>query len=150
MLWINRYIPKSKPFPRKGTVPLCKNTVEAIKRKQRAWTKYILDPIYGVRGYIESRNENSYKLYVKARNEVKWLVRKERHEKEKGIAQSSKSNPNNFWKYVNSKRKTTSGIVELPTKKDNSTFIAETDSDKAEVLSDIFSSVFTKYQGTLR
>ena len=48
-----RYIPKSKPFPRitERTVPLCKNTVEAIKRKHRAWTRY-----------IESRNENSYKL----------------------------------------------------------------------------------------
>ena len=68
---------------------------------------------------------------------MKWLIRKEKREKEKGIAQSSKSNTENFWKYVNSKRKTISGIVELHTKKDNSTFVAETESDKAEVLSDV-------------
>ena len=128
-----KYISKSKPFPRKGTVPMCRNTVGAIKRKHRAWIRY-----------IESRNENSYKLYVKARNKVKWMVKKQKREKEKGIAQSSKSNPKKFWKYVKSKRKTTSGVAELHTKKDNSTFIAETDSDKAEVLSDLFSSIFTK------
>ena len=112
---------------------LCKNTVEAIKCKHRAWTRF-----------IESRNENSYKLYAKARNKVKWLVRKEKREREKEIAQTSKSNPKNFWKYVNSKRKTSSGISELHTKRDNSTFIAESDEDKAEVLSDFLSSVFTK------
>ena len=88
-----KFIPRSRPFPRKGTVPLCKNTVEAIKRKHRAWTRF-----------IESRNENSYKLYAKARNEVKWLVRKEKRERGKEIAQTSKSNPKNFWKYVNSRR----------------------------------------------
>ena len=32
---------------------------------------------------------------------------------------------------MNSKRKTISGIFELHTKRDNSTFIAETDEDKA-------------------
>ena len=66
-----KFIPRSRPFPRKRTVPLCKNTVRAIKRKHRAWTRF-----------IESRNENSYKLYAKARNKVKWLVRKEKRERE--------------------------------------------------------------------
>ena len=36
-----KFIPRSRPFPRKGTVPLCKNTVEAIKRKHRACTRFI-------------------------------------------------------------------------------------------------------------
>ena len=58
-----KFIPRSRPFPRKGTVPLCKNTVDAIKRKHRTWTRF-----------IESRDDNSYKLYAKARNKVKWLV----------------------------------------------------------------------------
>ena len=47
-------------------------------------------------------------------------------------------------KYVNSKRKTVSGISELHTMRDNKTFIAESDEDKAGVLSDFFSSVFTR------
>ena len=71
-----KFIPRS--FSRKGTVPLCKNTVEAIKHKHRVWTRF-----------IELRNENSYKLYAKARNKVKWLVRKEKREREKEIAQTS-------------------------------------------------------------
>ena len=64
-----KYIPRSRPFPRKGTVPLCKNTVEAIKRKHRTWTRF-----------IESRDENSYKLYAKARkkSEVACKERKTR------------------------------------------------------------------------
>ena len=95
----------------------------------------------------ESRDDNSYKLYAKARNKVKWLVKKEKREREKEIAQTSKSNPKNFWKYVNSKRKTASGIAELHTKTDDSTFVAESDEDKAEVLSDFFSSVLTKEPG---
>ena len=128
-----KFIPRSRPFPRKGTIPLCKTTVEAIKRKHRLWTRY-----------LESRDERSYKSYVKARNKVKWLVRKEKREKEKGIVKSSKSNPKIFWKYVNSKRKTSSGIGELHIQKDCSIFVADTDADKAEVLSDFFSSVFTR------
>ena len=67
-----KFIPRSRPFPRKGTVPLCKNTVDAIKRKHRTWTRF-----------IESRDDNSYKLYAKARNKVKWLVKKEKREREK-------------------------------------------------------------------
>ena len=86
-------------------------------------------------------------MYAKARNKAKWLVKKEKREREKEIAQTSKSNPKNFWKYVNSKRKTASGISELHTKTDDSTFVAESDEDKAEVLSDFFSSVFTKEPG---
>ena len=30
-----KIFPRSRPFPRKGTIPLCKTTVEAIKRKDR-------------------------------------------------------------------------------------------------------------------
>ena len=48
-----------------------------------------------------------------------------------------------FWKYVNSKRKTKSGVSELHTKKYNLTFIASNDNEKAEVLANFFSSMFT-------
>ena len=77
-------------------------------------------------------------MYAKALNKVKWLVKKETREKEKEIAPTSKFNPKNFWKYVNPKQKTASGISELHTKTDDSTFVAESDEDKAEVLSDFF------------
>jgi hypothetical protein len=44
---------------------------------------------------------------------------------------------------VNSKRKTKTGVSELHDKSESSTFIASSDGDKAEILSDFFSSVFT-------
>ena len=68
------------------------------------------------------------------------LVDKKKKRKEKGITKSSKSNPKNFWKYVNSKPK--ASIGELHIQKDSFIFVA--DADKAEVLSDFFSSVFTR------
>ena len=40
-----------------------------MKRKHRTWTRF-----------KESRDDYSYKLYAKARNKVKWLVKKEKDE----------------------------------------------------------------------
>ena len=62
----------------------------------------------------------------------------------KEIAKNVKSNPKMFWKYANSKRKTNTGISELKFK----TEVGEerkttTDKEKAEVLANFFSSVFT-------
>ena len=59
------------------------------------------------------------------------------------IAESAKTNCKNFWSYINFKRKTRSGVAELHTKSDNTVTIASTDKEKAEVLANFFSSVFT-------
>lgn len=48
-----------------------------------------------------------------------------------------------FWKFVNSKRKTKTGVSELHDKSESGTFIASSDGDKAEILAIFFSSVFT-------
>ncbi|CAC5405383.1 unnamed protein product [Mytilus coruscus] len=58
-------------------------------------------------------------------------------------AENAKSNGKTFWKYVNSKRKSISGISELHTKVNGAEFIASTDNEKAEVLADFFSGLFT-------
>ena len=65
---------------------------------------------------------------------MKKLTRKDRKEKEREVAESAKTNSKNFWKYVNSKRKSKSGISELHVMKDNKTEIARSDAEKAEVL----------------
>jgi hypothetical protein len=44
---------------------------------------------------------------------------------------------------VNSKRKTKTGVSELHDKSESGTFIASSDGDKAEILANFFSSVFT-------
>lgn len=50
-------------------------------------------------------------------------MRKERKEKEREVAESAKTNSIIFWKYVNSKRKSRSGISELHVTKDSKTEI---------------------------
>jgi hypothetical protein len=60
---------------------------------------------------------------------------------EKDIAKNAKTNHKKFWQYANSK----SGIAELKYKNDKGEInITECDKDKANVLANYFSSVFTK------
>lgn len=125
-------IPKSKRGKRKGKMPLSNDTIKCIRRKHRLWTRY-----------METRDSKHYRDYCKARNKVKTVTRKERKMREREIAETAKYNCKNFWKYVNSKRKSVSGISELHTEVDGTPFVATTDSEKAEVLAKFFSSVFT-------
>ena len=68
---------------------------------------------------METRVGQKYQEYVRARNQVKGLVRKAKLEMEKSIARNAKENPKIFWQYANSKRKTKSGIAELKYKDGN-------------------------------
>ncbi len=54
-----------------------------------------------------------------------------------------KSNPKRFWKYANSKRKTKTGISDLKYNNDSGVKLTSNDKEKADVLADFFSSVFT-------
>ena len=47
------------------------------------------------------------------------------------MAETAKTNCKNFWKYVNSKRKSKTGVSELHTTIDGKLKIASEDSDKA-------------------
>ena len=115
-------------------LPLDDKTVAKIKKKHRCWQRY-----------IESRDENKYKEYTRTRNQVKKMVRKAKRNMEMDIAKNVKENPKKFWQYANSKRKTKTGISELKyQKEDGSEGITEGDKQKAEVLANFFSSVFTQ------
>ena len=94
---------------------------------------------------MDTRNNKKYLEFKKVRNQVKSLVKKVKHNMEKDIAKNAKTNPKKFWQYANSKRKTKSGIAELKYKNDKGEkSITECDKDKANVLANFFSSVFTK------
>jgi hypothetical protein len=99
---IDKNIPKSKPRNTKGSIHLSKETVQNIKRKHRLWERY-----------MEDRSKEKHREYCKARNKVKRLTRRGRKEREKQVAESAKTNSKNFWKFVNSKRKTKTGVSEL-------------------------------------
>ena len=62
---------------------------------------------------------------------------------EKEIAKDVKNNLKMFWKYNNYKRKTKSGISELKYKLGNEIITTKKNKDKADLLAEFFSSVFT-------
>ena len=89
---------------------------------------------------MESRNGIHYREYIDIRNETTKLIKKAKKGKENKIAREAKENPKQFWKYINSKRKCQQGISAL--KMEDGTYTTS-DKEKAEVLDDLFSSVFT-------
>ena len=103
--------------------PMMIVSVQNIKRKHRLWERY-----------MEDRSKEKHREYCKARNKVKWLTPRDQKEREKQVAESAKTNSKNFWKFVNSKRKTKTGVSELHDKSESGTFIASSDGDKAEIL----------------
>jgi hypothetical protein len=100
-----------------------------IKKKHRAWTRY-----------IETREERKYIIYTKLRNKVKKIIKLARNRLEEDICNQVKTNPKVFWSYVNSCSRTRSTIPDLHSPKG----MATTDTQKANVLADFFSEVFTR------
>ena len=76
------------------------------------------------------------------RNQVRTITRKVTKQYEKQIALDVKLNPKKFWKYAQSKTKTKSSIPDL-FKAIIQSESTSTDKEKANVLADFFTSVFT-------
>ena len=106
------------------------STMNLIKRKRRIHIKF-----------LNTRNADDKNRYNKIRNEVTTALRKDRLCFERNISKEIKNNNKVFWRYVNSQRSTKTTIPNLQ-RKDGS--MANTDHDKAEVLNQQFSSVFTR------
>jgi hypothetical protein len=132
----DKYTPKRKPraaTDRKGKTNIDLNTLKVIRKKHRCWSRF-----------IETRDGERYKEYCKLRNKVKSLTRKAVKNKEIEIAKDVKNNPKKFWQYTKSKTKTRIGISDLIMNKENGVeTLTNNDKDKANTLSDFFSSVFT-------
>ena len=105
-----------------------------VRKKHRAWNRY-----------LETRQADKYRSYCKIRNKVRKLSKESQIEKEKEIANSVNENPKKFWNYTKSKTKVKPGISDLEyTDGNGEKKTTIDDSEKAEVLSDFFSSVFTE------
>ena len=99
----------------------------------------MLDKIYG-----EQRPQKIQRI-CKIQKQGKDHGKERKIQMEKEIAENAKVNPKMFWQYANSKRKTKSGIGELKTTNSNGEVeTAKTDKERAEVLANFYSSVFTR------
>lgn len=129
---VEKFVPKSKP--KKGVKPkpvwMTGETLTHIKRKRHAWDKY-----------LATRRAEDYETYKQVRNETNEFVKKSKRNYEKHIAQKAKTEPKQFWRYVKCKTKAKSGVFNL--KNDSGEFVSS-DKEKAEVLNEFFSTVFTK------
>jgi hypothetical protein len=130
-------IPKykhSNSGPKKShRTPLDEKTRMKIRKKHRAWQRY-----------IETKDGQKYVEYCKLRNQVKKLTRRSQMLYERGVADDAKTNPKRFWSYTKSKTKTRQGIANLVKGKVNGQEeLTEGDDEKAEVLLKFFSTVFT-------
>ena len=127
----NECIPKKIYKGGKKNKPPWMNTdaLNKIKQKSKAH-----------RRYLKSLSNDDYTTYSRARNQARWECRKAKKQFERCISTEAKKNPKAFYKYVNSKTKTTTGVSNLKTE----TGMATTDQEKAEALNQFFTGVFTK------
>ena len=86
--------------------------------------------------------------YRRLRNQIRSLTRKAKKKLEKHIARQAKSNPKAFWSYSQQKLKTKTGIPDLlkdpKMEKSKNKEYTKDDQEKADVLQNFFSSVFTE------
>ena len=131
---VERCIPKKVMSERtkKYPIPLNVKIRAKIRRKNRLWKKYLL-----------TRDVQAYQEYCRLRNQVRRLTRKAPKIYEKSIISEIKENPKKFWQYTQAKMKTRMGILNL-IKSDSKDDLTNSDSEKAELLADYFSSVFTR------
>ena len=79
--------------------------------------------------------------YLNITNDCNRIIRRAKRKHEQILADESKSNPINFWKYAQSNMKNDCGISTL---KDEAGQICVSDKEKANVLNTFFASVFTQ------
>ena len=128
----SKFIPLRKVNPMKKqrsfhAPPTLLNLIQLKRSAFKTWKKYPTD--------------FNYNIYVKYRNKVKREANKAKCLKEQMVAKSAKINPKMFYQYVKSKTKPKENISSLL--KDDGK-LTENDKEKAEVLNNYFSSVFTK------
>ena len=121
----------------KNQCPLRKVTRDAIKEKSRIHRKMMS-------AFTAEDYQQNQQRYSKARNKVKVLVRKDKRDLERRIAQEAKTKPKLFWSHTRRKLRTKVGVAPLlENKKDKNSLVFE-DEKKANLLQKQFSSVFTK------
>jgi len=112
--------------------PINKELKQLINKKHRLWCRF-----------QETRSEITLNEYKRIRNLVKKECSKLKQKIQNDVACSSKSNPKKFWKFVRSKLSFQSGVADLKVASGENHHYVTDDSEKAEILSDYFSTVYT-------
>lgn len=129
----DKFVPKVKIKPsatRSRRDPVPKPMLDKIREKRRLFKVYKKFP-----------TKLNLDAYARVRNQVKWESRKLVKSKEESLAKEAKNNPKLFYQYVSTKIKPKESVSNL-VKDDGS--ITSSDKEKAEVLNNFFSSVFTQ------
>ena len=92
-------------------------------------------------------NPSLREAYTKSERKVKRLIRQAKRVFEKGLAERSKKNPKELWKYVRNKLRTKSGVSPLLKDVNEPNSLKFDDKEKADILQDQFCSVFTREEG---
>ena len=126
---IERHIPKKKYTTRKN--PWYNRDIDkARKEKKHAWKKY-----------FKNKSPELWSAYTLKRNELTKLINNSKQKYEDKLIMDIKSNPKNLWSYVKRQTKSKNGISCLENEEGN---LIVSDIEKAEILNDFFSSVFTE------
>ncbi|KAL8587806.1 hypothetical protein ACOMHN_021024 [Nucella lapillus] len=112
----------------RGRVP--RELLDKIKIKRKAYNNY-----------KRYKTKANHEAYTRARNQVKWAIRKFTKDRELEVAKNIKKDPKKFFAYVSSKMKPKDKIANL-LKSDKT--LTESNQEKAEVLNSFFASVFTE------
>ena len=138
----HKYVPssnKNEPeWGKKGKLAINQELRQAIKDKRRHHRKWIKST-KNRREECKERNN-----YVAARNKVNRLMTRAKRDFEKSVCQDSRNNPKRFWKHIRSCLKTKPGISPLLQSTNDETSVCFKDEDKADILQNQFSSVFTE------
>ena len=128
---------KTSKWKDKGSIPIDKKARQAIKNKEKSHRQWMT----AKRGAINE--EATRKQYTKDRNMVKTLLRKAKRRFERSIALKAKTQSKAFWGVTRRLLKTKSGVAPLLSDPKDSNSMKFDDTDKANLLLNQFSSVFT-------
>ncbi len=104
------------------------DTFNKVRGKHRTWNKY-------------KRTGTREDLYVRARNQSRWLTRNAVRTFERSLASTVRQNPKAFWKYARSKTQVKTGVADLENEEG---ILTSSDKEKVEVMNRFYSSVFTQ------
>ena len=127
---IENYIPKKKFTLRKKKPWINREVITAIKNKRKAWDRY-----------KKKKTAENWDKYAEIRNRTNRTINKAKFDYEQKITTEIKSNPKQFWKYINAKSNRKRDLVDLVDEAGN---LVTDEKDKAELLNNYFSSVYTK------